>query len=242
MTLSACKDDTSLCSDGQIWNDQTDECEEVPLVCDDGYVLNEETNECDRIVPNCEEGFVLNVETNECDPIIEVDPLEVAFANSQGMDNYQMDVTVTENNVTIHLILQFDGNVSSIQVNDTVEYFVQTGNVCSRITQQLGTVYEETVDCIAQDDTRFQFFHAFDLDWFDILGDHYMIAEGNYNALNNFFRTSIPGAVVSDFQLYLSEGYFSQFTFNINATESNYVFTIDFSNINELNIEVPNIE
>lgn len=239
LTLTGCKVDTPICDDGFTLNPTTNECEQDPIECDDGYVWNEDTESCELDVPTCEDGYVLNEETNECEEVIVENPLETVFENSQGIDNYQMDVTVTENNVTVHMTLLFDGHVSSITIDDTTEYFVKVGDVCTRVTEQLSSVIEETIDCIADDDTRFQFFHSFELDWFEEQGDHYVITEGHYDALNNFFRTSIPGAVVSNFNLFVADEYFSQFTFLINATDSSYVFTIDFANINTTEIEVP---
>jgi hypothetical protein len=219
LTLSACKDDTP--------------------VCDDGYRLNDD-NVCVPEQPTCEEGTIWNDETEQCDPIIETTPIESAIEAAAAMDNYQMNVTATQGDVTVNMTLLFDGHTSALTVGGTTEYFVQEGDVCTRVTEQLDNVITEDIDCIADNDTRFQFFRAFEADWFVEQSEGvYRIGEDYYDGLNNFFRTSIAGAVVTDFDILVTDDQFDTFTFVVTGNDSVTDFTITFTNIDAVTIEVP---
>jgi hypothetical protein len=234
MTLTGCREVVVECDPGYEL-DKSGECVEIIPICNDGYILNEE-NIC-VLDTSCEEGYVY--QDGQCVQEIVETPLETAFENSIGMTNYQMDVTVVEDITTASFVLEFADHISRMTIGEEIEYFQQDNDVCTRITVQIDNVIEETIDCIANDDSRFQFFHGFEIEWFEQEDDHYILTEGNYNLLDNFFRTSIPGAVVSDFVLTIANDYFESFTFLVTTEDTSYQFTIDFTNINIVTIEVP---
>lgn len=219
LTLSACKDDTPI--------------------CEDGFVLDD-NNVCVPEEPACEEGTIWNDETEQCDPIVEVSPIETAIEAATSMENYRMEVTATQGAVTVNMTLRFDGQTSSLTIDANTEYFTRSGEVCTRVTEQLGAVVVEDIDCIAENDTRFQFFRAFQPDWFVAMEDGvYRIEDGHYDNLNNFFRTSIAGAVVSAFDVLVTDDVFDTFTFVVTGSEAVYDFVITFHDIGEVAIEVP---
>jgi hypothetical protein len=69
-------DGTPECEEGEVYNEETEQCEEeggngTPQ-CEEGEVYNEETEQCEEEggngTPQCEEGEVYNEDTEQCEP------------------------------------------------------------------------------------------------------------------------------------------------------------------------------
>lgn len=230
--LSGCKPTTTTeCQPGQelIGKD----CVDI-VVCDTDQIKVDGV--CVDIV-TCDEGYILEGDT--CVVVDTRTDLEKAFEQSIDIDNYTMNITVTEGIVTSHFTMQFDGNTSSFTVGGNTEYYERTLDVCTKVTIQAGTIISETIDCLDDSDSRFQFFHGFEIEWFTETEDGYTITEGNYIFIDNFFRTTISQASVSDFVLTLEDDYFSTFDFIVTTPDTMYEMSIAFSNINDTVITIP---
>ena len=237
MTLTACKPVAVECDPG--FHEENGECVPDDITCDDGFILD--GDECVPEPIECEDGYVLD--GDECVLIDQTTELERAFDNTIDIDNYRMDVVVTEGVTTLNITLLFDGQSSSIEIGDDIEYFQKIDDVCYRVTEQLDNVITEEIDCIATEDTRFQFFHGFEIEWFEPnVDEDYVIVGGEFNYLSNFFRQTVPGAVVSDFVMTVSNDYFHTFTFDVTGDDGFYQFDITLSAIGTTTVDVPSGE
>lgn len=185
----------------------------------------------------CDPGYILEGET--CVLIDTTTEIERAFANTIDINNYHLDIMITEGTTSITMDLDFDDNMSSFTVNDTTEYYVNNNDVCTKYSVQLDQVVTESIDCIASEDTRFKFFHGFELEWFEEVDNGYALLEGHYALLNNFFRNAQPDAIVSDFVLTVENDYFKTFTFLVTSDNTTYEFVMTFSQFNQVLIELP---
>ena len=209
----------------------------TPIQCEANQI--EENGVCVDIIDpiECEEGQQLI--DDECVNIVVKSDLEKAFESSIDMKNYEMTIQITEGDTTVTMLLKQDVSKSSITLGDRTEFFKQEDGVCYLITEQLDAVIQEEIDCISSDDTRYQFFHVFEIDWFEEIEEGYSLKEAYYAPVINFFRNSLRTAEISNFVLHINNDYFSSFTFQVIEDDTVYDFIISFENIGTTEVVLP---
>ena len=200
----------------------------------------------------CEEEPVQETElicgTNEeningvCEIILE--PEEIALRNAltyaDDMMNYQMDIIIQNGFDLYDIILEFDGEKSSFEMNLQKEYFERQQGVLYQYSPA-GSQYARTTVEESTSDT-YQFFKDFDPSWFTFNTDKYLLNMENHDDVQLFFEEAFPGSVLSNFEMTITDNYISGMDFMLQVGEISYHLVFEISNVGTVDIVLPVVQ
>jgi len=163
-----------------------------------------------------------------CETILE--PEEIALRNAltyaDDMSNYQMDI-----------IIQFDDEKSSFEMNLQKEYFERFQGVLYQYAPA-GSQYVKTAVEDSSSDA-YAFFKDFDPSWFTYSTDKYLLNIENHDDVQLFFQSTFPGSVISNFEMFITDDYISKMDFMLQVGEINYHLVFEISNVGTVDIILP---
>jgi len=163
--------------------------------------------------------------------------LRNALTNADGMSNYQMDIIIQNGFELYDIIIEFDDEKSSFEMNLKKEYFERQQGILYQYSPQ-GSQYARTTAEESSSDS-YQFFKDFDPSWFTFSVDKYLLNMENHDDVQLFFEEAFPGSVLSSFELTITDDYISGMDFMLQVGEISYHLVFAISNVGTVDIVLP---
>ena len=173
--------------------------------------------------------------------VIVLPPEEIALinalSNADDMTNYQMDIIIQNGFDLYDIIIEFDGEKSSFEMNLQKEYYERQLGVLYQYSPQGSQYAKTTVEDSSSD--SYSFFKDFDPSWFTFSVDKYLLNMQNVADAQVFFEAAFPGSVLSNFELTIADDYISGMDFMLQVGEISYHLVFTISNIGTVDIVLP---
>jgi hypothetical protein len=174
-----------------------------------------------------------------CEIILE--PEEIALRNAltyaDDMSNYQMDITIQNGFELYDIIIEFDDDKSSFEMNLQKEYFEKQQGTLYHYSPA-GSQYVKTTVTQNTSDT-YQFFKDFEPSWFTYNTNKYLLNMENHEDVQLFFEEAFPGSILSNFEMTITDDYISGMDFMLQVGEISYHLVFEISNVGTVDIVLP---
>jgi len=199
------------------------------------YLTGCEKDPIDELICNTNEENVNGV----CETILE--PEEIALRNAlvyaDEMSNYQMDIIIQNGFDLYDIIILFDDEKSSFEMNLEKDYYERIQGILYHYSPQ-GSLYEKKVTEVSSSES-YLFFKAFDPSWFTYNTDKYLLNIENQDDVQVFFEETFPGSILSNFEMTISDDYISKMDFMLQVGEINYHLVFEISHVGTIDIVLP---
>jgi hypothetical protein len=177
-----------------------------------------------------------------CEIILEPEELALlnALTNADDMSNYQMDIIIQNGFDLYDIIILFDDEKSSFEMNLQKEYYERQQGILYRYTQQ-GSSYQKTTTEESSSDS-YLFFKDFDPSWFTFNNNKYLLNIENLEDVQSFFEETFPGSILSNFEMTITSDFISGMDFMLQVGETSYHLVFHLSNIGTVDIVLPVVE
>ncbi len=232
LVLSACTpatvDDDPVCGDNQTLIDGV--CVD-DVVCDEGQELID--GDCVDIAVECSD---TQIEVDgECVDLTGPELLlRSALETTLGIDNYTLDVTITDGADVVPVTLRFDGATTMYEdANETI-YTTKDNDICTETTVRFEQVSSAIVPC---GDGPYDFFEFLTYDMFTLESGVYHLNPEHLVDIAFPFLTG--DAVASDFTVQVGDNRITSMTLHLDFGDDLVTITFDLSAIGTTEIELP---
>lgn len=177
-----------------------------------------------------------------CEIILEPEELALinALNNTNDISNYQMDIIIQNGFDLYDIVILFDDEKSSFEMNLQKEYYERQQGILYRYVQQ-GSTYQKTTTEESSSDF-YLFFKDFDPSWFTFNNNKYLLNIENLDDVQSFFEGAFPGSVISNFEMTITDFSISGMDFMLQVGEISYHLVFQLSNIGTVDIVLPVVE
>ena len=166
--------------------------------------------------------------------------LREVLNNTKDLSNYELLVTITENDTEFEIIMMFDDNESSIQTINQIDYYADIIGVCSHTTVMNEVITTTSADCFTDD--TYLFFKDFDYTWFTVVEGRYALNQDNYSEIEPFFAESFPSSTLESFTMSTTQSYIADMIIELLIDDVVYTIKLDISSIDQIDIDLPGEE
>jgi len=166
--------------------------------------------------------------------------LREVLNNTKDLSNYELLVTITENDIEFEIIMMFDDDKSSIQTLNQIDYYINRFGVCSHTTIMNEVITTTSLDCFTDD--TYLFFKDFDYTWFTVVEGRYALNQENYSEIEAFFAEGFPNSTLESFTMSTTQLYIADMIIELLIDDVAYTIELDISSIDQINIDLPGEE
>ena len=156
---------------------------------------------------------------------------------TKTIDNYKLDITISEGIDELNILMMFDDNVSSISTLNQVDYFINNDNICEHILVVNDFIETKDYDCFNGD--YYSLFKDLEYSWFSLVNGKYILNVDKYEDVGLFFIDEFPLSYIESFTMSVGAESISNMVIELNVEDSVYLIDIVISSIGLITIEIP---
>lgn len=190
---------------------------------------------CGKTKPSCKDGGVKK--DGVCQVVLT--EIEQKLYDTAELNNFTLEVSILVNEEEASILMAFEDGVSMYQTTNETEYFTVENNESYRIYLAENGYKKEKLASSTNPVTLYQFFKGLKESDLALADDMYMLNYDSYTLLDEFKQSFDRNATVQNVVVKFGESYISEFNFDIKLNDITYHLMMNFTKINETEIEVP---
>ena len=163
--------------------------------------------------------------------------LRNVLENTQEITNYELLVTITENEIQYEIMMMFDDNKSAIQTLNQIDYYTDYFGVCEHLTVMNEVIIISSADCNTDD--TYLFFKNFDYTWFSVIDGRYSLNQENYTDIEEFFLETFPSSSLESFTMSATEAFIADMILELSIDDEIYIIELVISSIDQVDLALP---